>query len=155
MVRALLSQPVGFSVPAAPPPGVIVLVASPPSLLLLLSPALLLPPVVAPLLSEPGVAPPDLLPPQPALSRTDVRARAQVSESTFRNIAIVVMGQSRGRGVTSKHLLTNKIPRSHELRCRVSPHSSTGNGEARCVSSRLRAQAFADLSEAQREVVLR
>src|SRR5450432_2042986 len=117
MVRALLSQPVGLSVPSAPPPGVVVVVVSPPSSLALLSPPLLLPPVSEPAV-EPGVAPPDLLPPQPALSKTDVRARAQVSESTFRNIAIVVWCQSCRRAGTLTHLLTNDTPRSQEAQSR-------------------------------------
>jgi hypothetical protein len=88
MVRALLSQPVGCSVLSAPPPGVVVLVESPPSLLVLaLSPPLLLPAL------ELGLAPSDLLLPQPAPTKTDAKARAHVSESTFRNIAIVLKCQ--------------------------------------------------------------
>jgi hypothetical protein len=94
MVRALLGQPVGVSLLllllSAPPPGVVVLLVSPPlSLLLLLSPPLLLPALeleVAEL----------LLPPQPALNRTDPKARAHVSESTFRNIAMFDRCQSAG-----------------------------------------------------------
>ena len=134
MVRALLSQPVGFSVPSAPPPGVVVVVASPPSLLLLLSPPLLLPPV-----SEPGVAPPDLLLPQPVLSKTDVRARATLSESTFRNIAIVVRCQSRGRAGASKHLLTNHIPRSQESLSRIATLKQWRRSSARCFVNASRA----------------
>src|SRR5271156_6185597 len=94
MVRALLGQPVGVSLPA-PPPGVVVLVESPPvSLLLLLSPPLLL--LLSPPELEPGAAESDLLPPQPALNRIDPKARAHVSESTFRSIAMPVKCQLFG-----------------------------------------------------------
>jgi hypothetical protein len=82
MVRALLGQPLGVS-SLAPPPGVELVESSPPLSLLLLSPPLL-PPVL-----ELGAAESDLLPPQPALNKTDPRAKAHVSESTFRNIAMV------------------------------------------------------------------
>jgi hypothetical protein len=47
----------------------------------------LLPPLLPPL--ELGVVESVLLPPQPALNRTDPKASARVSESTFRNIAML------------------------------------------------------------------
>jgi hypothetical protein len=108
MVRALFGHPVGVSVLSAPPPGVVVLVASPPSPLeTLLSP----PPLVVLLLVLPAVLEPEaaelLLPPQPALNKTDPKASAHVTESTLRNIAMFDRWQSAGsarHNDTSNHM---------------------------------------------------
>jgi hypothetical protein len=86
MVRAFMGHPVGVSLPA-PPPGFVVLVESPASPLVVVVVLLLSPPLLAPLL-ELEVASDLLLPPQPEPSKTDPKARAHVSESTFRNIAM-------------------------------------------------------------------
>jgi hypothetical protein len=111
MVRALFGQPVGVSLLSAPPPGVVVVVESPPSSLLLpllVSPPLLLPPLLLGL----GLA--ELLPPQAALNKTDPRASARVTESTFRNIAMFDWWQSGAvvrQGDTSNHMNLRELMR--------------------------------------------